>query len=147
MNHHCGCHFIIPHTLMMASVGDKSSWETYGTFLNSFHPKVKWLIQILDRIGRHKMSVLFNQTCLKEIIIIMSCRLHGYPWPSLSTSPYRSSPPAGLHSYIPYPYITAVCMFELVVLLLLGHMWGSIRVHHLWARLCFSSSVLHIWFI
>ena len=58
------------------------------------------------------------------IIIIMSCRQHGYPWPSLAISPNRSSPPAGLQSYIPYPHIAAVCMFELVVLLLLGHMWG-----------------------
>ena len=27
------------------------------------------------------------------------------------------------------------------------HMWGSIGVHHLWARPCFSSSVLHFWFV
>ena len=76
-----------------------------------------------------------------SIIIIMSCRHHRYPWPSLATSPYRSSPLAGLQGYIPYPHIAAICMFELVVLLLLGHMWGSIGVHHLWARPCFSSSV------
>ena len=81
------------------------------------------------------------------IIIIMSCRQHGYPWPSLATSSYRSSPLAGLQDYIPYPHIAAVCMFELVVLLLLGHMWGSIGVHHLWARPCFSSSVLDVWFV
>ena len=62
-----------------------------------------------------------------------SCRAapHGYPWSSLATFPYRSSPPAGLLEYIPYLYIAAVCMFELVVLLLLGHKWGSIGVHHL----------------
>ena len=81
------------------------------------------------------------------IIIIMSYRLHGYPWPSLATSPYRSSPLVGLQGYIPYPRIAAVCMFELVILLLPGHMWGSIGVHHLWARPCFSSSVLHVWFV
>ena len=81
------------------------------------------------------------------IIIIMSCRQHRYPWPSLATSSYRSSPLAGLQGYIPYPHRAAVCMFELVVLLLLGHMLRSIRVHHLRARLCFSSSVLHIWFV
>ena len=80
-------------------------------------------------------------------IIIMSCRQHIYPWPSLATFPYRSSPLAGLQGYIPYPHRAAVCMFELVVLLLLGHMWGSIGVHHLWARPCFSSSVLHVWFV
>ena len=34
----------------------------------------------------------------------------------------------GLQGYIPYPHIAAVCMFELVVLLLPGHMWGSIGV-------------------
>ena len=50
------------------------------------------------------------------IIIIMSWRLYGYPWPSLATSPYHSSPPAGLHGYIPYPHMAAGCMFELVVL-------------------------------
>ena len=36
-------------------------------------------------------------------------------------------------------------MFVLVVLLLHGHVWGSIRVHLLWVRPCFSSSVLHVW--
>ena len=77
------------------------------------------------------------------IIIIISCHRHGYPWPSLAISPYRSSPLAGLQDYIPCPHIAAVCMFELVVLLLPG----SIGVHHLWARPCFSSSVLHVWFI
>ena len=28
-----------------------------------------------------------------------------------------------------YPHIAAECMFVLVVLLLRGHVWGSIRVH------------------
>ena len=73
---------------------------------------------------------------LLGIIIIMLCHQHGYPLPSLATSPYRSSPLAGLRGYILYPHRAAVCMFELVVLLLLGHMWGSIEVHHLWARPC-----------
>ena len=75
----------------------------------------------------------------RDVIIIMSCRQHGYPLPSLATSPYHSSPPAGLQGYILCPHIVAVCKFELVVLLLLGHMWGSLGVHHLWARPCFSS--------
>ena len=75
----------------------------------------------------------------------MSCRRHRYPWPSLATSPYRSSPLTGLQGHIPYPHIAAGCMFELVVLLLPGHMWGSIGAHHLWARPCFSSSDLHVW--
>ena len=81
------------------------------------------------------------------INIIMSCRQHGYPWPSLATPPYRSSPLPGLQGYIPFPHRNAVCMFELAVLLLLSHMWGSIGVHHLWARPSFSSSVLLVWFV
>ena len=78
-------------------------------------------------------------------IIIMSCRQHGYPWLSLATSPYYSSPPAGLLGYILCPHIAAVCKFGLVVLLLLGHMWGSIGVSHLRARPCFSSCVRRVW--
>ena len=81
------------------------------------------------------------------IIIIMSCHRHGYPWPLLATYPYSPLPLASLQGYIPYPHRAAVCMFELVVLLLFGHMWGSIGVHHLWARPCFSRSVLHVWYV
>ena len=55
----------------------------------------------------------------------MSCHRHGYPGPSLATSPYRSSPLAGLQGYIPDPHIATGCMFELVVLLLPGHMWST----------------------
>ena len=94
----------------------------------------------------HITHFLGHATSL-QIIIIMLCRPHGYPWPTLATFPYRSSPPAGLLYYIPYLHIAAVCMFALVVLLLLSHKWGSIGVHHLWAQLCSSSSVLHAWFI
>ena len=45
------------------------------------------------------------------IIIIMSCRQHEYPWLSLATSPYHSSPLAGLQGYIPYPHKASVCMY------------------------------------
>ena len=77
------------------------------------------------------------------IIIIMSRRQRGYPWPSLAISPNHSSPPAGLQGYI----IVAVCKFVLVVPLLHIHMWGSTGVHRLWARPCFSSSVPRVWFV
>ena len=69
------------------------------------------------------------------------------PDPLLPLSPYYSLPLAGPQSHIPYPHIAAECMFELVVLLLPGHMWGSIGVYHLWTHPCISSSVLHVWFI
>ena len=44
------------------------------------------------------------------IIIIMSCLQHGYPRPSLDTSPNHSSLLAGLQGYIPYPHIVC-CMY------------------------------------
>ena len=62
----------------------------------------------------------------------------------LTTPLYRSSLPAGPQGYIPYPHRAAVCRCELVALTLLGHVKGFIRVHHLWARPYFSSSVLHV---
>ena len=89
-------------------------------------------------------KTMFNLRLSHTIIIIMSCHQHGYPWPSLATPPYCSSLLAGPKGYFPYPDTASVCRFELVVLLLLGHMRGSIGVHYLWARPCFSSSVLHV---
>ena len=64
----------------------------------------------------------------------MSCQRRGYPWPSLATSPYRSSPLTGLQGYIPYPHIAAVCMFELVVLLLPGHIGGPSLISRVFAN-------------
>ena len=62
-----------------------------------------------------------------NMISSSSCRAAGtdIPWPSLTTPPYRSSLLAGLQGYIPYPHRAAVCMFDLVFLLLLGHMTAT----------------------
>ena len=60
----------------------------------------------------------------------MSCRQHVYPCPSLATSSYRSSLLVGLQGYIQYPHRAAVSRFEQVILLLLGHMSGSLGEHH-----------------
>ena len=67
-----------------------------------------------------RISLTFSRH--SSLLFIVSCRCSGY---------------------ILYPHIAAVCMFELVVLLLLSHVRGSRGVHHLWARLYSSSSVLH----
>ena len=55
-----------------------------------------------------------DQIELNHVIIIMLCRQHGYPWPSLATFPYHSSLLAGPQGYIPYPHRAAVSRFELV---------------------------------
>ena len=41
-----------------------------------------------------------------------------------------------LGRYSPYPDRASVCMFELVALLLICHVRGSMGEHHLWARPC-----------
>ena len=99
------------------------------------------------KVSRFRASAKGSVIYLYNIIIIMSRRQRRYPWPSLAISPYHSSPPAGLQGYILCPHIVAVCKFVLVVLLLHIHMWGSTGVHRLWARPCFSSSVLRVWFV
>ena len=100
-----------------------------------------------EALGGKWNKIFPKQTTKIEVIIIMSRRLRGYPWPSLAISPYHSSPPAGPQGYIPCPHIAAVCKFVLVVPLLHIHVWGSTGVHRLWARPCFSSSVLRVWFV
>ena len=54
---------------------------------------------------------------IARISLILSCHF------SLSL------PLAGLQGYIPYPHIATECIFVLVILLLPGHMWGSIGVY------------------
>ena len=93
------------------------------------------------------IEILEINKWIQVYVITLSCHQHRYPWPSLATPRYRSSLMAGPQGYIPYPHRAAVCRFELVALLLLGHVKGSIGEHHLWARPCFSSSILHAWFI
>ena len=102
---------------------------------------------ILIDMSAPRNNIILVKEYNKIIIIIMSCRQHRYPWPSLATSPYRSSLLAGLQGAIQYSHRAVVRMFVLVVLLLLGHVWGSTGVHPLCARSCFTSSIQHVWFV
>ena len=130
-------------------MNDREVWREWVRDICADGTTRSWYFKLsVFTIIRIIISYMKHYVFLKYfIIIIMSCRSHGYPWLFLVTSPYRSSLLAGLQGYIPYPHIVAVCMFELVVLLLLGHMRGSIGVHHWWVCPCFSSSVLRVWFV
>ena len=104
------------HTLFMNGPGDKG--QTPGQVI----PKIQKMV--LD-------TSLFNIQHYKV------CHHHHHvvspAWISLTLSRhYRSSFLAGPQGYIPYPHRAVVCRFKLVVLLLLGHIRGSIGVHHLW---------------
>ena len=62
-------------------------------------------------VGAPGMIMLYRGKEEIIIIIIISCHRHGYPWPFLATSPYRSSLPAGPQGYTPYPQRAAECRF------------------------------------
>ena len=90
-------------------------WSLSEYTMNSW--RITWIIIIIILI-------------IIIIIILMSCHQHGYPWPSLATPPYRSLLLVGPEDYIPYLHRAALCRLQLVILLLLGHMRGSIGEHH-----------------
>ena len=116
----------------------QSIWGVLNTHY-FYYSKIDSDSELLYPLGSHLLVKV-------KYFIILSCHQHGYPWPSLATPPYRSSLLEGPQGYILYPHWATVCRLELVAILLLGHVRGSIGEHHLWARVCFSSSVLHVWF-
>ena len=109
----------IPETMIDREVAMRGSWIS---MLAARHDNDDIYILIDKYIYIYKYLYIY----IYIYIIIISCRQYGYPWPSLATSPYRSSFLVCLQGYIPYPLRAAVCMFKLAVLLLLGHMWWSI---------------------
>ena len=78
------------------------------------------------------LTEFFHADTVASVLISSSCHAASTdildPFSPLLS--YQSSLLAGLQGYIPYPNIAAVRMFELVVLLLLGHMRGSLGVNH-----------------
>ena len=75
------------------------------------------------------------------IIIMMSCRQHGYPWPSLATSPYHSSPYVGVHrstSLMSSSLLLQHCPACLVrltcIVFLMGGKWPYINSIYKWAK-------------
>ena len=96
-------------TQLQFTIDQKEFVEFFGVFRDNYQIWATWAFSIIYVLkSTFKVSII-------NIIIIVSCHRHGYPWPSLATSPYRSSPLAGLQGYIPYPHIAAVRMFEMVV--------------------------------
>ena len=101
-----------------------------------------------------KLNFLCNGIKQKCLLLssFMSCWKHGYPWSSLATFPYRSSPQAGLLDNILYPHIVAECMFVLVVLLLHGYVWGvhkstSLMSSSLLLQQCLACLVRLTWIV
>ena len=97
--------------------------------MNLFFSKVCWIFEWTCPTLWSKYFETLSKLCkflflVDTFFFIMSCRLHGYPWPSLATSPYRSSSLAGLQGYIPYPHIAAGLPAFVRPYV------GSVRVHH-----------------
>ena len=57
-------------SLKTVQVGAEWTWKKWGDFLNLFHPWVKQFIESLKQIEfgiiKHKVFVLFKQTCLRK---------------------------------------------------------------------------------
>ena len=110
----------------------------------SLYPGCSWRFRGNFSWGRGECSLLsisllssgyIRRYRIRTVIIILSRHQRGYTWPSLATPPNRSLLPVGPQGYTLYPHRAAVCRFEQAVLLLHGHVKGSIGVHHLWACL------------
>ena len=123
--------------------------------LHSLYIYIPFCVVVLFILYSYMSSIPFylqKVICVHTVIWLSSHHHLVVPsaWISLTLSrhPSLSFIASGRSSgYTPYPHRAAVCRFELVALLLLGHVKGSILVHHLWAHPCFSSSVLHFWFV
>ena len=68
--------FVIDPPLMMAQSPAESTRDTYnyGQYLNQFPPNTIKVIrefeQIQKKICRHKMSIMFNETCINEEMLL-----------------------------------------------------------------------------
>ena len=124
--------------------------------MNSLIQSVQWSHKTSHNLWRNRIHIFDNNQRRSKVerysvwFSLVLCLINHYRLFNSKLYIYHhhpSSPPAGLQGYILCPHIVAVRKFELVVLLLHGHMWGSIGVHHLWTRPCFSSSVPRVWFV
>ena len=97
---------------------------------------------------QQSLNLLFNEMLFIEFIWLSIANHHHLVVPSAWISLtlfHHPSLSLIVSGFTPYPHRAAVCKFELVALLLLGHVKGSIGVPRLWTRLYFSSSVPHVW--
>ena len=102
-------------------IGEEKLW-----FETSCTPLINWYY-VTSCVQLKSLIYIYWYIYIYIILIILSCCQHGYHWSSLATPPNRSSLLVGSQGYTPYPHRAAVCRFEMVVLLLFGHMTGVHR--------------------
>ena len=60
----------------------ESAWNSFGKFIHQFQPETKTLTrkleQILIKLYKQNVSLLFNQTCLNEILLLNHTHTHTY---------------------------------------------------------------------
>ena len=127
--------------------------RTYNNFYGLWdlltipHVYIKYILDEIHTVARIKYypkHILLNENHHHHHHVVRLARISLTLSLHVSLSFIASGRSSGLH---PYHHIAAVCMFELVVLLLIGHMRGSTGVHHLRSRPFFFSSVRHVWFV
>ena len=74
---------------------DQSCHKMYGNIILNF-PESTTILNVYTKKSGNLLKALrvyiYIYIYIYIIIIIISCWQHGYPWPSLATPPYRSSP-------------------------------------------------------
>ena len=67
---------------MMAYEGSESAQDNFGKFIHQFQPETKTLIRKLKRIFirlyRQSLSLLFNETCLNERLMLKYIYIRNY---------------------------------------------------------------------
>ena len=141
----CVCYFWLLFFFLAAEFGDKYCLIISVLVAKSFLHKclTVFLICRLKTTQFFKVNNQFESNSLnhRQMIIIMSFRLHGFPWPYLAIRLYRPSRSAGLPGYILYQYRAVVDRFLPVAQPLLIRLMGSTGKLRLWVCPYLSSSV------
>ena len=139
------------------STGTRASWvlsikvpirTKYGNLFNDPR-KCLYMFPLFHKLlNNTHVFIEIRKFCISKIqLSFFFYHHHHLVEPSARISLTLSRYPTLLFIVSPYPHRDTVCRFELVALLLLGHVKGSIGVHHLWARPCFSCSALLLLFV
>ena len=66
---------------MMAYEGSESTQDNFGKFIYQFQPETKTFIRKLERIliklYTQNLSLLFNETCLNELLLLNYSHIYG----------------------------------------------------------------------
>ena len=139
---------------LFTNIKKASLFQLYFLFCISFFFSfwLQWVFSFWVSVEKKHFRLIFLKTSV-EVYIYIYISHHVVPLARISLTFSRhfslsfiaSGRSSGLHPVSSH----SCCMYVLAgrPAFARPYVRGSIGVHHLWARLCFSSSVLHVWFV